>query len=89
MNDILLLFRYGNIWSDWHGEVVGDIASLQLNPGTLIKSVEGGSIDNASFYMLNFTMSDGTQQIFGMSSCCSWCDTFVSRYALGSTNSVA
>ena len=61
------VFRYGNDWSDWHGEVVGDVASLQLNPGTLIKSVEGGSIDNASFYMLNFTMSDGSQQVFGMS----------------------
>ena len=60
-------FRYGNDWSDWHGEKNGDIESLELNPETLIKSVEGASIDKASFYMLSFSMSNGSQQVFGMS----------------------
>ena len=60
-----MFFRYGSNWSDWHGDQKGDIKSVELNPGTMIKSVEGASIDNASFYMFNISMSDGSQQVLG------------------------
>ena len=60
------VLRYGNDWGDWHGEKNQDIESVELNPGTLIKGVEAASIDSTSFYMLQFTMSDGSQQILGV-----------------------
>ena len=58
--------RYGNNWSNWHGEINGDIKSVELSPGAMIKGVEGASIDTTSFYMLNFTMSDGSQEVLGI-----------------------
>ena len=63
----LVFHRYGNVWSQWHGEQNGDITSIELKSGSVIKSVEGASIDNTSFYMLNFSMSDGMHSVMGMS----------------------
>ena len=64
-----MFYRYGNVWSQWHGKQNGDITSIELNSGSVIKSVEGASIDNSSFYMLKFSMSDGIQNVMGMSIC--------------------
>ena len=35
------MFRYGDVWGDWHGGSGGAIHSFEINPGSVIDIVQG------------------------------------------------
>ena len=41
IQSVSLHIRYGDVWSDWHGQAVDAQEMFQLNDGAMIETIEG------------------------------------------------